>query len=102
MKERDLRYLIMGHNDGQKQKIHLDHMTNQAFVQIPFVKFISILKTVCMQYGIRFILQEESYTSQASFERGMISLYMGKNRRKVFLSPGKDTAGVCTDKTTAG
>jgi IS605 OrfB family transposase len=67
MKERDLSYLIIGYNKGQKQGINLKKKTNQSFVQVPFARFRRILQTVCVRYGIRVILQEESYTSKACF-----------------------------------
>ena len=40
---------------------------NQHFAGIPFNKFFGILEYVADSYGIRVILQEESYTSKASF-----------------------------------
>ena len=67
MKERELSYLIVGYNKGQKQEINLKKRTNQSFVQVPFAKFRQVLKTVGARYGIRVILQEESYTSKACF-----------------------------------
>ena len=67
MKERGLSYLIIGYNRGQKQRSRLGKKTNQAFVQVPFERFRRILQTVCVQYGIRVIMQEESYTSRACF-----------------------------------
>jgi len=70
MEERGLSYLIVGYNKGQKDGISLGHKSNQAFVQIPFHKFRSILKAVSYRYGIAVIEQEESYTSKASFPDG--------------------------------
>ena len=67
MKERGLSYLIVGHNKGQKQEINLKAKNNQAFVQVPFARFRLVLRTVSVQYGIRVILQEESYSSMACF-----------------------------------
>ena len=67
MEERGLSYLIIGYNKGQKQDIDLGRKTNQSFVQVPFARFRRILQTVCVRYGIRVILQEESYTSKACF-----------------------------------
>ena len=67
MKERGLSYLIIGYNRGQKQRSRLGKKTNQAFVQVPFERFRRILQTVSVQYGIRVIMQEESYTSRACF-----------------------------------
>ena len=34
---------------------------------MPFARFRRVLQTVCARYGIRVILQEESYTSKACF-----------------------------------
>lgn len=59
--------VIFGHNLGQKQDIKLGGVTNQNFVQIPFVQLISLLQYKCELQGIRFITTEESYTSKCSF-----------------------------------
>ena len=67
MEDRGLFYLIIGYNKGQKQDIDLGRKINQSFVQVPFARFRRILETVCVRYGIRVILQEESYTSKACF-----------------------------------
>ena len=67
MEERGLSYLIVGYNAGQKQGVCLGHKNNQAFVQVPFARFRLVLQTVSVRYGIRVILQEESYTSRACF-----------------------------------
>ncbi|NLV93246.1 MAG: IS200/IS605 family element transposase accessory protein TnpB [Candidatus Riflebacteria bacterium] len=68
--------IIIGKNDFQKQKINLGHLTNQNFVCIPMSRFLQILKTVALKYGIEVIEQEESYTSKASFlDRDKIPTY---------------------------
>ena len=67
MKKRGLSYLIIGYNRGQKQGIDIGRRNNQSFVQVPFARFRRVLQTVCARYGIRVILQEESYTSKACF-----------------------------------
>ena len=67
MKKRGLSYLIIGYNSGQKQGIGIGRKNNQSFVQVPFARFRRVLQTVCARYGIRVILQEESYTSKACF-----------------------------------
>ncbi|MEA5419160.1 transposase [Spirulina sp. CCNP1310] len=58
--------LVFGWNKGQKNGIKLDHKTNQKFVSIPTGKLKNRLEELCCFYGIQFIEQEESYTSQAS------------------------------------
>lgn len=67
MESRGLHTLIVGKNSGWKQDINIGHKNNQEFVQMPFAKFIMVLKTVSRTYGIIVIEQEESYTSKASF-----------------------------------
>ena len=42
-------------------------INNQNFVNIPIGKIKYILEFLCMKYGINYIVQEESYTSRASF-----------------------------------
>lgn len=59
--------LVVGYNKNWKQDINMGKVNNQNFVQIPFYKLIMMLKYKCKLYGINFILQEESYTSKASF-----------------------------------
>lgn len=59
--------IIVGYNKGQKQNINIGKSNNQNFVQIPFYKFRNKLKYLCERYGIKYIEQEESYTSKASF-----------------------------------
>ncbi|WP_244422199.1 zinc ribbon domain-containing protein [Ktedonobacter racemifer] len=44
--------------------------TNQQFVQLPHARFIEQLTYKAHLVGIRVILQEESYTSKASFLDG--------------------------------
>ena len=63
----NINTLIVGKNDGWKQKTNMSKTTNQNFVSIPHSRFISMLKYKCELEGINFILQEESYTSQVSF-----------------------------------
>lgn len=58
--------LIIGKNPLQKQEIRLGKRTNQHFVQIPHARFIQLLQYKAALVGIRVILTEESYTSQAS------------------------------------
>lgn len=59
--------VIFGHNIGQKQDINLGKVTNQNFVQIPFIQLMKLLKYKCELKGIRFVETEESYTSKCSF-----------------------------------
>ena len=59
--------IVFGYNDGFQENVNLGKVNNQQFVMIPFGKFKNRLEYFCKQHGINFILQEESYTSKASF-----------------------------------
>ena len=78
--------VVFGHNIGQKQDINLGKVTNQNFVQIPFMQLMQLLKYKCELRGIRFIETEESYTSKCSFldeeEIRKHSSYQGKRLKR--------------------
>ena len=59
--------LVIGHNKGWKQDINIGKVNNQNFVSIPFNRLIEMISYKCELSGIRIHLQEESYTSKASF-----------------------------------
>ena len=59
--------IVVGYNDGFQENPNLGKVNNQNFVMIPLGKLKSRLEYLCKQYGINFVLQEESYTSRASF-----------------------------------
>jgi transposase len=50
--------------------MNLGKKTNQNFVNIPLGNIKEKLEYLCKFYGIEFLKQEESYTSQASFFDG--------------------------------
>jgi putative transposase len=62
--------LIIGKNDGWKQRIGLGKRTNQNFVFVPHARFIEMLRYKAELVGIDVQITEESYTSQASFLDG--------------------------------
>jgi IS605 OrfB family transposase len=59
--------IICGYNSDFKRSINLGKMTNQQFTQISFGSLREQLSSLCEQYGMRYVEQEESYTSKASF-----------------------------------
>ncbi len=59
--------LIIGKNNNWKQEINSGSKNNQNFVNIPHSRFIDMLSYKCEREGINVKLQEESYTSKASF-----------------------------------
>ena len=59
--------IIVGKNPLWKQEAGMGRRNNQNFVQIPFARFIDMLTYKAELVGIRVEVQEESYTSKASF-----------------------------------
>ena len=58
--------IVVGKNNKWKQECDMGRFTNQRFVQLPYEMFISKLRYKCENFGIRFIENEESYTSGTS------------------------------------
>jgi putative transposase len=59
--------LVIGKNPLWKQDVELGRVNNQHFVQIPHARFIEMLRYKAELAGITVKVQEESYTSKASF-----------------------------------
>lgn len=59
--------LIVGYNDGFQDKVNLGKINNQKFVMVPYGRMKDRLEYLCNLYGIQYQIQEESYTSKASF-----------------------------------
>lgn len=59
--------IVLGYNEGFQDRTNLGRVNNQNFVQIPIGKLKCRLKYLSDLNGINFMLQEESYTSKASF-----------------------------------
>ncbi len=59
--------LVIGKNVGWKNEANMGKKNNQKFVQIPHARLIDMLCYKAKLVGIQVILQEESYTSKASF-----------------------------------
>jgi len=66
----DLNTIIIGKNQGWKQDTNLGRVNNQKFVSIPFNNLIQMISYKAELQGIKVIVREESYTSQASFLDG--------------------------------
>ena len=71
--------LVLGKNKGWKNGINIGRRNNQNFVQIPHAQLIEILTYKGALKGIEVIIQEESYTSKASFlDNDFIPTYKAK------------------------
>lgn len=63
----DIGTLVIGYNQSFQCKANLGKRNNQIFTQLPFGKVREKLEYLCKRYNINYVLQEESYTSKASF-----------------------------------
>ena len=63
----DIGTLVIGYNQSFQRKTNLGRKNNQIFTHLPFGKIREKLEYLCKRYNINYILQEESYTSKASF-----------------------------------
>lgn len=63
----DIGTLVIGYNQSFQNKTNLGKRNNQIFTQLPFGDIRIKLEFLCKRYNINYIMQEESYTSKASF-----------------------------------
>ncbi|HRT02057.1 MAG TPA: transposase, partial [Fervidobacterium sp.] len=59
--------IVVGYNLDWKRNINIGSCNNQNFTQIPHGNLRVKIKSLCERYGINYVEQEESYTSQADF-----------------------------------
>ena len=84
-KDWDIDTIVIGKNEGFKNNIKLRKTTKLTFTSIPYSLFIKLLTYKAEEYGIRVILQEESYTSKASFLDGdEIPIYKKEEDKPTF------------------
>lgn len=65
--EHHIGNIVVGYNDGFQNKANIGKVNNQKFTMLPYGRLKDRIKYLCDKAGINFILQEESYTSKASF-----------------------------------
>lgn len=95
----DIGTLIVGTNKGWKQDINIGKRNNQNFVQIPFCSLREKLKALCETYGIKYVEQEESYTSKASaLDNDSIPTYNPDNTVKHTFSGKRVKRGLYESK----
>ena len=65
--ENDIGTIVIGKNDGWKQKVNIGKKNNQNFVQIPFQMFIDKIQYKADLIGVKIKIITEEYTSKCSF-----------------------------------
>ena len=95
----DIGKLVLGYNDDFQRNSNIGSINNQNFVNIPYGKLRDKLIYLCKLYGIEFKLQEESYTSKASFFDGdEIPIYDKENPQEYIFSGKRIKRGLYQTK----
>ncbi|MDA1632827.1 transposase [Bacillus cereus] len=99
VKEFDIDTIVVGYNAGWKQKSHMGKKNNQTFMQIPFHKLMAAIENKCVKEGIRFLKQEESYTSKASFlDKDPVPVWAKDDKMQYHFSGKRITRGLYKSK----
>ena len=86
--------LVIGYNPMWKKEINIGKTNNQNFVQIPHGTLRSKLQYLCELHGIKYVEQEESYTSKASFfDDDQLPSYNADNPQEYVFSGKRITRG---------
>ncbi len=64
--------IVIGYNEGWKQKINLGKKNNQNFVSVPFLNLIRQIEYKAEMVGITVIRTSEEYTSQMCSSCGIV------------------------------
>ncbi|MEP6516647.1 IS200/IS605 family accessory protein TnpB-related protein [Microcoleus vaginatus FACHB-2002] len=95
LRTKQIGTLVVGKNEQWKTEINLGKQTNQNFVSIPHARLIEMLEYKSRLVGIKVILQEESYTSQANFlGLDLIPVY-GKTEKEPMFTGKRIKRGGC-------
>jgi IS605 OrfB family transposase len=85
--QRQIGTIVVGYNPTLKQGINLGTRNNQNFTSIPIFTLRAKLESLCTRYGINYVEQEESYTSQSSFlDNDPLPVYNADNPTTVKFS----------------
>lgn len=95
----DIGTLVIGYNQSFQNKTNLGKINNQIFTQLPFGKIREKLEYLCKRYNINYILQEESYTSKASFfDNDELPVYDADNQQTCVFSGKRIKRGLYQTK----
>jgi IS605 OrfB family transposase len=98
--QNDIGTLVAGYNITFQRNPNMGKANNQNFVNIPYGRLRSKLRYLCELNGIRYIEQEESYTSKASFwDKDDIPVYDAENPRQYSFSGKRIYRGLYRTKS---
>jgi len=96
----DIGKIVLGYNEDFQRNSNIGSINNQNFVNIPYGKLRGKLIYLCKLYGIEFKVQEESYTSKASFFDGdEIPIYDKENIQEYIFSGKRIKRGLYQTST---
>ena len=96
----DIGTLIIGYNQSFQNKPNLGRRNNQIFTHLPFGRIREKLEYLCKRYNIKYILQEESYTSKASFfDNDELPIYNADNPQTYEFSGKRIKRGLYQTKS---
>ena len=83
----DIGTLVVGYNETFQKDSNIGRRNNQTFVNIPYGKLRDKLEYLCELNGIILVMQEESYTSKASFwDKDVIPVYKSDDTEECHFS----------------
>lgn len=90
----DIGTLVIGYNSTIQLKSNMGRNNNQNFVNIPLGNIRKKLQYQCERYNIKFVEQEESYTSKADFfSKDIIPVYKVGDSTKYTFSGSRISRG---------
>ena len=95
----DIGNIVLGYNNDFQRNSNAGSVNNQNFVNITYGKLRDKLEYLSKLYGIEFKLQEESYTSIASFfDKDEIPIYNKDNSQEYIFSGKRIKRGLYKTK----
>ena len=88
-KDKNIDTIVIGKNKNWKKEINLGHRNNYHFTIIPFKMLMEQIEYKAEEYGIKVKVDEESYTSRASFLDGDNLPSYEEGKEKDFQPSGK-------------
>lgn len=106
----DIGTLVVGYNKDFQQDSNMGKQNNQNFVNIPYGRLLNKLSYLCELNCMTIVIQEESYTSKASFwDKDEIPVYDPENKecytfsgRRVHRGEYKTAGGKCLNADVNG
>ena len=84
----------MGYSKIFQKDSNIDRRNNQTFVNIPYGKLRDKLEYLCELNGIILVMQEESYTSKASFwDKDVIPVCKSNDTEEHYFSGKRKHSG---------